>query len=129
VDPVEAVKQLTSGRGADYVFVTVGRLEAMKQGAQMAGKRGLTVLVGLPQFKDILGLSPFEFIGTEKFLTGCYMGSTNLQLDVPKLVALYQGGKLKLDELITGRYPLEQINPAIEAVEKGEALRNVIMFE
>jgi S-(hydroxymethyl)glutathione dehydrogenase/alcohol dehydrogenase len=128
-DPIEAVKKLTAGRGADYVFVTVGNLECMRQGALMAGKRGLTVLVGLPQFKDILGLSPFDFIGNEKFLTGCYMGSTNLQADIPRMVALYQAGKLKLDELITGHYPLERINQAIEAVEKGEALRNVIMFE
>jgi S-(hydroxymethyl)glutathione dehydrogenase/alcohol dehydrogenase len=127
-EPLEAVKQMTAGRGADYVFVTVGKVEAMKQGAAMAGKRGLTVLVGLPQFKDVLGLSPFELIGNEKFITGCYMGSTNLQMDVPKLAALYKGGKLKLDELISGRFPLEEINPAIEAVERGEALRNVIVF-
>jgi S-(hydroxymethyl)glutathione dehydrogenase / alcohol dehydrogenase len=128
-DPVEAVKKLTAGRGADYVFVTVGNLECMKQGAMMAGKRGLTVLVGLPQFKDVLGLSPFDYIGNEKFLTGCYMGSTNLQVDIPRMVALYLSGKLKLDELITGRFPLEKINEAIGAVERGEALRNVIMFE
>jgi Zn-dependent alcohol dehydrogenase len=56
------------------------------------------------------------------------MGSTRLSVDVPRLAALYQQGRLKLDELITMRYPLEQINEAIEAVEKGEALRNVVMF-
>jgi S-(hydroxymethyl)glutathione dehydrogenase/alcohol dehydrogenase len=127
-DPVEGVKRLTAGRGADYVFVTVGRLDCMKQGAMMAGKRGTTVLVGLPSFKDVLGLSPFDYIGNEKYLTGCYMGSTSLQVDIPKLVDLYKAGKLKLDELITSRYPLEEINEAIEAVEKGQALRNVIMF-
>lgn len=56
------------------------------------------------------------------------MGTTRLSIEIPKLVALYQAGRLKLDELITGRYPLEQINEAIEAVERGEALRNVIIF-
>jgi len=56
------------------------------------------------------------------------MGTARLSLDVPRLVALYQAGRLKLDELITGRYPLEQINQAIEAVERGKALRNVIIF-
>ena len=56
------------------------------------------------------------------------MGTTRLAIDVPKLVALYQAGRLKLDELITARYPLDQINQAIAAVERGEALRNVIMF-
>ena len=128
-DPIEAVRKLTSGRGADYVFVTVGSGAAMKQGFQMTGKRGTTVLVGLPGPDDqILGLSPFEFIGPEKVLTGGYMGSTNLAVDIPRLVELYKAGKLKLDELITERYPLDKINEAIEAVEKGQALRNIIMF-
>lgn len=61
-------------------------------------------------------------------LTSSGMGTTRLSVDVPRLVTLYQAGRLKLDELITGRYPLEQINEAIESVERGEALRNVIMF-
>jgi S-(hydroxymethyl)glutathione dehydrogenase/alcohol dehydrogenase len=56
------------------------------------------------------------------------MGATRLRVDVPRLVALYQQGRLKLDELITARYPLEQINEAITAMERGEALRNVIVF-
>jgi Zn-dependent alcohol dehydrogenase len=56
------------------------------------------------------------------------MGSTNLHIDIPKMVALYKSGTLKLDELISGRYPLAKINEAIESVQKGEALRNVIVF-
>jgi S-(hydroxymethyl)glutathione dehydrogenase/alcohol dehydrogenase len=128
-DPVEGVKKLTSGRGADYVFVTVGSVPAIRQGFAMSGRRGTTVIVGIPSRKDNLVLNPFEFIGTERVLTGCNMGSTNLSVHIPKLVKLYQERKLKLDELITGRYPLERINEAIESVEKGEALRNVIMFE
>jgi Zn-dependent alcohol dehydrogenase len=59
---------------------------------------------------------------------GSNMGSTRLRVDVPKLVALYQQGRLKLDELITARYPLEEINQAIAKVKRGEALRNVIVF-
>jgi Zn-dependent alcohol dehydrogenase len=129
-DPIDAVRKLTSGRGADYVFVTVGSAAAMKQGFQMSGKRGTTVLVGLPTPNDnSLTLSPFEFIGVEKVMTGSFMGSANLAVDIPNLVTLYQAGKLKLDELITNRYPLEKINEAIEAVEKGQALRNVIVFK
>ena len=56
------------------------------------------------------------------------MGSTRLSVDVPHLIELYRQGRLKLDELITARYPLDRINEAIEAVERGEALRNVIVF-
>jgi S-(hydroxymethyl)glutathione dehydrogenase/alcohol dehydrogenase len=127
-DPVEAVKQLTAGRGADYVFITVGSAAAIKQGFLMSGPRGMTVIVGLPPPKESLSFSPMEFTFGERVLTGSQMGSTHLKVDVPKLVALYQAGRIKLDELITDRYPLERINEAIEAVEKGEALRNVIVF-
>ena len=56
------------------------------------------------------------------------MGTTNLSVDIPKLVALYKAGVLKLDELITNRYPLDKINEAIESTKKGEALRNIIVF-
>ena len=56
------------------------------------------------------------------------MGSARIGIDVPLLVDLYRQGRLKLDELVTGRYPLEEINAAIASVTKGEALRNVIMF-
>ncbi len=127
-DAVAAVRGLTSGSGADYVFVTVGSTAAVTQGFSMSGRCGTTVIVGIPPRSDTVSLSPFTIPLFERTLTGSYMGSTRLRVDVPKLVALYQAGRLKLDELITGRYPLEQINEAIESVEKGEALRNVIVF-
>lgn len=128
-DAVEAVRELTDGVGADYVFVTVGSVAAILQGVNMSGPRGMTVIVGLPKFTDTITLSPLFFIKDERVLTGSYMGTTNLQADIPRMIELYKAGILKLDELITGRYSLDQINEAIESVEKGEALRNVIMFE
>ena len=128
VDAIKAVKDLTEGRGADYVFVTVGSAQALRDGFSMLGPRGMAVMVGLPKMKDSVTFSPVEFIMGEKVLTGSYMGTTSLKWDIPKLVELYKAGTLKLDELITGRYSLEQINEAIESVERGEALRNVIVF-
>jgi S-(hydroxymethyl)glutathione dehydrogenase/alcohol dehydrogenase len=125
-DPVVAVKDLTAGRGADYVFVTVGVTAAVRQGLSMLGRQGLEVIVGLAT--EPMSSSPIEFIDGEKTLTGSFMGTTNLSIDVPKLVALYQAGVLKLDELISARYPLAQINEAIDSVNKGSALRNVIVF-
>jgi S-(hydroxymethyl)glutathione dehydrogenase / alcohol dehydrogenase len=127
-DAVKEVQALTDG-GADYVFVTVGSVAAIHQGLFMSGPRGMTVIVGLPGFRDTLQMPPFIFIKDERVLTGSYMGTTQLHTEIPKLVALYKAGILKLDELITARYPLEDINKAIELVEKGKALRNVIMFE
>ena len=61
-------------------------------------------------------------------IIGSKMGSTRLRVDLPKLVGLYQQGRLKLDELITARYSLAEINDAIVSVKRGEALRNVIVF-
>jgi NDMA-dependent alcohol dehydrogenase len=127
-DAIKAIKQLTSGRGADYVFVTLGSAAAVRQGFSMTGPRGTAVIIGLPPVSENMTLSPLEFVKDERTLTGCFMGSTRPSVDIPELVSLYQSGRLKLDELITGRYPLEKINEAIASVEKGEALRNVIVF-
>jgi len=127
-DPVKAVMELTGG-GADYVFVTVGNVKMVEQGFAMSGPRGMTVAVGLPKFTDTLTLPPFQFIKDERVLTGGYMGSTQLQTEIDRLVKLYQAKILKLDELITHRFPLEDINKAIDEVVKGVALRNVIVFK
>lgn len=128
-DAIGAVRSIASGRGADYVFVTVGSVAAIRQGFAMSGTRGKTVVIGLPPVKDTITFSPLELIGREKTLTGGFMGSVNVKVDLPRLVNLYQTGHLKLDELITGRYPFDKINDAIASSEKGEGIRNVIMFQ
>ena len=61
-------------------------------------------------------------------ILGSKMGSARVPIDVPKMIDLYRQKRLKLDELISGRYRLEQINEAVASVRRGEALRNVIVF-
>ncbi len=128
VDPVKTVKEITHGRGTDYAFTVVGSRTAIKQAMQMLGPRGMVVMISMPEGKDEISISPLDFANGENVFTTCLMGSTNLHKDVPRLMELYLAGRLKLDELITGRYSLDQINEAIVSVEKGEALRNVIIF-
>jgi len=128
-DAADEVRKLTLGRGADYVFITVGSIAAIKQGFGMSSPRGTTVVIGLPPATEQLCISPLELIPVERNLIGGFMGAVNIKVDIPNLVTMYQTGRLKLDEIIQGRYPLERINEAIESTEKGEALRNVIMFE
>jgi S-(hydroxymethyl)glutathione dehydrogenase/alcohol dehydrogenase len=125
----EEIRKLTSGRGAEFVFVTVGSMPAITQGMAFTCPRGTTVIIGLPNYKDQFCFSPLDLIPVEKNLIGGFMGATNLKRDIPILVNMYQTGRLKLDELITGRFPLENINEAMALTEKGEGLRNVIMFE
>ena len=128
-DAVEAVEELTSGHGAEYVFVTVGSTAAVAQGLRMVGKLGMLVIVGIPEQNATVPLTVDQLVFNGQRIVGSNMGSTRLSVDVSRLVDLYRQGRLKLDELITARYPLERVNEAIEAMERGEALRNVIVFE
>lgn len=127
-DPIQAVKDMTGGRGADYVFVTVGSVDALRQGFLMSGDMGMTVIIGLMQ-GNLAAFSPLEILFGEKVITAAGGGSIRSSVDIPFLVSLYQAGKLKLDELITAHYPLAKINDAVESLKKGEALRNIVMFE
>jgi S-(hydroxymethyl)glutathione dehydrogenase / alcohol dehydrogenase len=122
------VRALTDGRGADYVFVTIGSEQAVSQGLQLLRRQGKLVLVGMPREGACAPLPIGDFVYDGQSIIGSNLGSARIAVDIPRLVALYQGGRLKLDELITARYPLEGINDAIERMERGEALRNVIIF-
>jgi Zn-dependent alcohol dehydrogenase len=127
-DAASAVRDLTDGRGADYVFVTVGVKAVIEQGFGLIRKGGTLVLVGMPGSGEIAGFEPLRVANDCQVVLGSKMGSSRIRDDIPKLVALYKEGRLKLDELVSGRYPLEDINEAIASVNRGEALRNVIVF-
>ena len=128
-DAGAAVRALTEGRGADYVFVTVGAKAAVEQGLGLIRRAGTLVIVGMPAAGVKTEFETLDFADHGQRILGSKMGSTRLQVDLPKLVAFYQQGRLKLDELISGRYPLDEINEAVASVNRGEALRNVIVFQ
>ncbi len=125
-DPVQGVKDATGGRGVDFSFIMVGVEGVVRQAFQMLGPRGTAVVVGIVT-GNMADFAPREFIG-ERMLTGSMLGSTRLQLDVPRYVDIYKAGRLKLDEMVTGRYSLDQVNEAIESSKSGAALRNVVVF-
>lgn len=128
-DLEQEVRNITHGRGVDYAFVTVGTVKAIEQAIELVGKRGTVVIVGLPPVTTKVSFSVLPLVRSEKRIIGSRMGSTRLGVDVPRLVDLHNCGRLKLEELITARYPLEQINEAIELMENGRALRNLIVFD
>ena len=129
VDARQAVRDLTAGRGADYVLVTVGNAQAISQGLTLLRPGGTAVIVGLPRRDALAEFSAYDLASKGQRIVGSFMGSSRLAIDVPWLAKLYLQGRLKVDELITARYTLDHINEAIESMERGEALRNVIMFE
>ncbi|MGH2486689.1 MAG: Zn-dependent alcohol dehydrogenase [Ktedonobacterales bacterium] len=122
------VRELTHGRGADAVFLTVGSTAAVAQGLQLLRPGGALVMVGLPKWTATADFRLADVIWNGQRMLGSHMGSSRPLVEIPRLAEMYQAGTLKLDELITARYPLEQINEAIAAVERGEALRNVIVL-
>lgn len=126
-DPVAAVLSQSGGRGVDYAFAAVGSTRAIEQAFAMVRPGGTMVVVGLPPASATVALNVHHF-WAERHVVGSPMGSTRLNVDVPRLVELYRQGRLKLDELVTRCYPLEEVNEAIASMERGEALRNVIVF-
>jgi Zn-dependent alcohol dehydrogenase len=128
-DLVEQVRAINHGRLLDYVFVTVGSAQAAATAFQLVGPQGTVVQVGIPPSDAVLPLQLRDIPGSERKLIGSFMGSTRLSVDVPRLFDLYKTGRLKLDELVSARYPLTQINEAIAAAASGQGYRHVIMFD
>lgn len=125
----EIVRGLTENRGVDFVFVTVGAKAAFDRAFDYITKNGSVVVVGMPASGVMAEYDPGTLAAWNQKILGSKMGETVIAIDIPELVGHYQAGRLKLDELVTDRYPIEQINEAIAAVNAGKALRNVIVFE
>ena len=124
----DAVRLLTAGRGADYVFVAAGSAAAIEQGVTLLRRGGTLVVVGMPAEGVKVRLEAVDIADRGYRILGSKMGSTRLRIDIPLLADWYLQGRLKLEELISGRYALEQINQATESARSGAALRNVITF-
>jgi S-(hydroxymethyl)glutathione dehydrogenase/alcohol dehydrogenase len=125
----QQIFDLTSGRGADFVFVTVGAKIAADQGVNYLAKGGKMVIVGMPGSGVMGAFEIVSLAAQSQQIIGSKMGSARVKNDIPVLVSLYQQGRLKLDELVTDCYPLEKINDAIDAVRCGKVIRNVIVFD
>ncbi len=123
------IRTICGGRGADYVFVTVGSSRAVEEAFAFLRPAGTLVFVGMPATGDTSRIEVGEVANLGQRILGSKMGSTRLQADIPKLVDLYDQGRLRLDELITARYPIEEINAAVASTRSGAALRNVIIFD
>jgi Zn-dependent alcohol dehydrogenase len=126
--PWRAVRKITGGKMADAVLVTVGAVQAYNDAPRYLAPGGTAILVGMPHSGATASYEPVIIAAMGQSLTGTKMGDTVLARDIPWMVDMYRQGRLKLDELISGRWPLDRINDAIEDTRSGSARRNVILF-
>lgn len=125
------VAELTHGAMADVVVNTMGVGSGEQIGASlaMAGKRGRVVVTNLHKATEtMVTLSALDLVLYEKQLRGSVFGSANPRVDIPRLLNLYRNGKLKLDELVTKRYSLDEVNAGYDDMLAGRTLRGVISF-
>jgi Zn-dependent alcohol dehydrogenase len=130
-DTVAGVRSLTDGRGADYVFVGVGSTPVIEASLGLVRRGGTAVVLGMPASGETIDVVGVDLVHDDTRLLGHKIGSGSGRLAdvVPRLVELYDDGRLKLDELISGRYGLANVNEAIASASGGDVLRNVIVFE
>ncbi len=125
-DPVEAIQELTDGKGVHYAFEAIGLSpEPYTQAILCTRRRGVTVFVGHGPDNTPIDFDS-KILGPEKMVIGSLYGSCNPRIDFPRILSLYKAGKLKLDELVTRVYPLEEVNEAFAALGRGEVARSVL---
>jgi len=123
--PVEAVRELLSG-GADHVFDFVGLKAVAEQGLAMLGVGGGLYLVGVAKPEVNLDLNIFDAIGGQKRVQGVSFGSTNFKRDIPMYAELYLQGRINLDDLVSKRIALRDVNDGYAALKDGSLNRVVV---
>jgi S-(hydroxymethyl)glutathione dehydrogenase / alcohol dehydrogenase len=127
-DAIVAVRDLTGGRGADFVFDTVGSPTTVARALELARKGGTVVVTGLAHMDARASIPTFLFVMQEKRLIGSLYGSGRPVAEIPGLADLYLEGRLKLRELITHTYRLDEINDAFAAMTSGSDARGVVVW-
>jgi S-(hydroxymethyl)glutathione dehydrogenase / alcohol dehydrogenase len=127
-DPVQAIRALTGGRGADYCFEAAGRAATFRLAVEAVRPGGNVVWLGKIQVNEEVSFRWGSLMGERRIVRSSY-GNARPRRDFPWLAHEYLNGRLKLDELITRRIRLEEINDGFAALARGEGIRTVIIFD
>jgi S-(hydroxymethyl)glutathione dehydrogenase / alcohol dehydrogenase len=126
-DLAEGVKALTGGRGADYVFEVVGRAPTITAAYGATRRGGTTVIVGAAAPGTTVSFDAFRLFLDARTVVGCQYGSTNPATDFPLLLTHWREGRMALDQLVTRRISLPEVNSAFDDMRRGEGIRTVIV--
>lgn len=124
---VDAVREATGG-GGDKVIETVGNAAVLAQAYEATRRGGTTVTVGLPHPDQRLDIQAVSLVTEERTLKGSYLGSCDPRTDIPRFVELYQQGRLPVDELLTHRIALDEVNEGFDRLRAGDAVRQAIIM-
>ncbi len=127
-DPIEKIMALTNRLGVDYAFEAIGVAPVMEQAYRATRRGGKTVIVGVGKFTDQVKFNALLLSLESKTICGCNYGSVNAQEDFPKLINLYQRGKLDLEGMVTNTYSIDRAVEAFKDMENGVNARGVIVF-
>ena len=127
VNPIERVRELTGG-GVHYSFEAIGLKETAEQAWKMIRAGGTATVIGMIPVGTMVEIHGPELL-SEKKLQGSAMGSNRFRTDMPRFVDFYLAGKLRLDDLISSRIKLADVNDALDALKIGEVARQVIVFD
>src|SRR5262249_27932670 len=127
-DPVARVQALAGRGGVDFAFEMVGTQRTMEQALMATHRGGTCVVVGVSPAGTRLSLDPTLFL-QQRVLTGSSFGGGHQRTDLPMLLDLYMSGRYRLDELISRRVPLDELDHAFDLMLQGEVKRSVVVYE
>ncbi len=127
-DATMKVREMTGG-GVDYCFECIGIKELAPTGLAMVSKGGTLVLVGIIPIGQTIELPGLDIVLQGKNVIGSMMGGNRFRIDMPRYVDFYLDGRLRLDEMISARLPLDEVTIAFDKMKAGEVARSVISFE
>ena len=126
-DVVQQIRTITGRRGADFIFEAVGRRATIETAISATRRGGTTCIVGASPPDELVSLSAYDLYMHGKTLVGCQYGSVVPSRDFPLLLGLWRAGRLPLDQLITARMKLEDVNAAFDDLVRGAGIRAVIV--
>jgi Zn-dependent alcohol dehydrogenase len=126
-DPVEQVRALTGGRGADYALEAAGRVDAMEQTFQMARNAGTVVYTGVEAFESTITLPAVQLALRGRTVRSSQSGNTWMSRDIPLFARMMEDGRVDARPIISRTYALEEINDAALASEEHRDLTGVVL--
>ena len=126
-DPVQRIHDITGRGGADFAFEVIGTQQTIEQAFNSVHRGGMAVVIGVSPAGTRVSIDPGMLL-QERILTGSSFGGSRQKVDLPMIIDLFMDGKYKLKELISRRFPLEDINRAFELLQQGEVKRSVVVY-